>query len=327
VRFPTRTLAVWVGLLVSAGFAYLALRDVHLAVVWHGLRRSNYWWLAPALAALALANVVRAVRWRYLFAAESRPPLRNVFSAMLLGIFFNNVLPARAGEAARIVALKQSSGTSRAEAAGTVVLERVYDLLVVLGLLFVLLPWLPHVSWLRAAAILAIGLSGGVVAAFVVLAVYGERLLRTILRPLGRLPLIPLERAEVAAVNLTRGFTALRRLRLAALALATTTLSWLLFGISAWCVMRGFALGLSPVAGMLVIVAVALGMILPSSPAAVGVFEAAVLVALGAYDIPKSQALSYALVLHAVNFLPYIAAGVAVTYVHVLGLRTRVQPS
>ena len=52
-----------------------------------------------------------------------------------------------------------------------------------------------------------------------------------------------------------------------------------------------------------------LGLILPASPAAVGVFEAAVLVALKAYGVPESRALSYALVLHALNFFPYIVAG------------------
>jgi uncharacterized membrane protein YbhN (UPF0104 family) len=51
-------------------------------------------------------------------------------------------------------------------------------------------------------------------------------------------------------------------------------------------------------------------MILPSPPAAVGVFEGAALIALNAYGVPHSVALSYALVLHAVNFVPFILAGV-----------------
>src|SRR5207237_537534 len=140
---------------------------------WDSLRRSNYWWLVPALAALVIANVLRAFRWQFLFARETRPPFEPVLSAMLIGQFFNNVLPARAGEAARVVALGQTAGTSRVEAAGTVVIERAYDVLTVLVLLFVALPWLPHVTWLRAAAILAIALTAGLLAAFVLLALYG----------------------------------------------------------------------------------------------------------------------------------------------------------
>jgi len=61
---------------------------------------------------------------------------------------------------------------------------------------------------------------------------------------------------------------------------------------------------------VLVAVAIGLGMILPSPPAAVGVFEGAALIALGTYGIPHSSALPYAVVLHLVNFVPYIVVGV-----------------
>ena len=62
-------------------------------------------------------------------------------------------------------------------------------------------------------------------------------------------------------------------------------------------------------AGLLVVVATNLVLILPSSPGALGVFEAATVVALKAFGVDDSLALSYALVLHALNLLPYIAAG------------------
>ena len=104
-----------------------------------------------------------------------------------------------------------------------------------------------------------------------------------------------------------------------------TTTSWVVLGISSWLLLRGFDLGrhLSPIAGILVVIAIGLAMILPSSPAAVGVFEAAVLVALNAYGIPDSRALSYALVLHALNFFPYLAAGVLLLQLHAVELRGR----
>jgi uncharacterized protein (TIRG00374 family) len=309
------------GLVVSAVFAYLAARDIRVGQVWAALRASNYWWLVPALAMLAFANLLRAHRWRFLFIRETRPALASAARAMLIGQFFNNILPARAGEAARIVSLRQSSRTSRAEAAGTVLVERAFDVLCVLVLLFVLLPWLPHVSWLWAASVLAIALSAGVVVPVVVLARYGDRPLRAALRALARLRLVRAERAERIAVNLVQGMAALRRPRLALAALGLTAFSWVVLGISAWFVMRGFGLGLSPVAGLLATIATGLGMIIPSSPAAVGVFEAAAIVALNAYGIADSQALSYALVLHALNFFPYVAVGLVLLHTHVLTVR------
>jgi len=102
---------------------------------------------------------------------------------------------------------------------------------------------------------------------------------------------------------------AVRRPRVALVALAWTMLSWLALALSAWLVLVGFDLGLSPLAGLLVVVAINLALILPSAPAAVGVFEAATVVALSAFGVTTSTALSAALVLHLLNFVPYLAAG------------------
>ena len=324
MRRRTRTLGlIWLGLAVSAVFTYLAVRDVRLGEVWDGLKSSNYWWVVPSVALLLVALALRALRWQFLFAAATRPPYRPVLSATILGQFFNNVLPARAGEAARVIALNRSARTSRAEIVATVVVERVYDVLALLVLLFVLLPWLPRVTWLRTAAILAIALVAGTAVAVVVLVLFHERPFRFLLRPLARLPFVSVERTERAAAGLLRGAASLRDVRLAAIALVLTAVSWVLLALSSWVLMRGFDLDLSPLAGGLLTVAVGLSLILPSSPAAVGVFEAATLVSLKAYGIPKSAALSYALVLHAVNFFPYVAAGLVVLQAHALSIRGR----
>ena len=76
--------------------------------------------------------------------------------------------------------------------------------------------------------------------------------------------------------------------------------------------MVAFDLGLDPSAGVLVVIAIGLAMILPSPPAALGVFEGATVVTLSAYGIDESEALSYALVLHALNVFPLLLLGVPV---------------
>lgn len=305
----SRSILAWVGLLVSAAFTYLAVRRVHFHEVWTGLRTSEYVWLIPALATLCVCVLLRAIRWQYMFGPETRPRLAPTSSSLLVGYFFNSVLPARAGEAVRIVALNQRTGTSRAEAASTVVAERAYDVLCLLVLFFVALPWLPDVSWLRTAVVFAVGLAGVLAAGTLVLKLFGARPLRFALRPLARLPLFSIERIDLVADNLVHGLAALRRPRLALAAFFLTMASWLAAAVSAWFVMRGFALGVSPVAAILVVVTTNLAMILPSSPSGIGVYEAAVLAAMSPYGVSKSAALPFALVFHAVNFFPYIAVG------------------
>jgi len=299
----------WLGLLVSAVFAYLAVRNVRLADVWSALRTSNYWWLLPAFAMLAVSVAVKAVRWHFMFAEEMRPPLGTVLRSTLVGFFFNSVLPVRSGEAARVITIKRWAGTPLTAATATVVLERVYEVLTLLVLLFVAVPWLPHVTWLRTAAILAVALTAALVVSIALLAAWGLRPLHAALRPLGRLPFVPEERLEHIGDGLGQGLVALRRPKLFLAAIFWSVCSWLSGGVSMWLVLLGFHLHLSFAAGLLVLITTNLALILPSSPSGIGVFEAAAIVALRAYGVPNSQALSCALVVHALNFLPYVAVG------------------
>ncbi|HUP32692.1 MAG TPA: lysylphosphatidylglycerol synthase transmembrane domain-containing protein [Gaiellaceae bacterium] len=204
-RKPVTTAVFWLSIAVSALLGFLALRNAHPDQVWEALRSSTYVWLAPAFAVFSVGIFLRAVRWRFLFHRSTRPSLGATSSAMLIGYLFNNILPLRAGEAARIVALKQSAGVSRSESTATVVLERAYDVLTLLVLLLALQPWLPDVSWLRAAAVFALVLALGLATAAVVLLVWGVRPLRFLLRPLARLPFLDDDRLDSGAESLARG--------------------------------------------------------------------------------------------------------------------------
>lgn len=297
------------GLLVTLVFGYLAVRHVNFREAEAALRRSDYLWTIPSLLTLALSVFLRAIRWRCLFAAASRPRLGAITSAMLVGYFFNAILPLRAGEAARVISLHQRTRTSRAETTGTIVIERVYDVVTLLLILFVALPWLPHVTWIRAAAILSCVLAIALTAAVVVLTVFGDRPVRWLTHPFRGLRWVDPQRLERAALNLTEGLAGLRHPTVALSALFWTVSAWLLTGLSFWFLMLGFHLHLTFGAGLLVAIATGLSMILPSSPGAIGVFEAAATLVLSAYHVAVSSAIAYAIVLHVLNLVPYLVAG------------------
>lgn len=312
-RNPLRSVLFWVGLAITAAFTVLTLRSVHLSDVVDALRESDYVWLLPAAAVLAVGVLLRAVRWRALFTPRSRPPLRETASALLVGLFFNNVLPLRVGEIARVVALNRRCGTSRGEALSTVVVERVYDVFVLLLLLFAVSPLLPDVGWLDAAAVIGAVLAVVLAAAVVVVRRFGSRPIAFVLRPLARVLPVTEQRLEHVAVALDRGLAGLRSAAVALTALGWTVASWLALALSNGLLLLGFDTGLDTadtlLAGLLVLVATNLAMVLPSSPAALGVFEGATVIALSAFGVDESLALSYALVLHALNLVPYVVVG------------------
>ncbi len=306
---PPRVVAIAGALLVSAVFAYLAVRDIRYDETWHALGSVEYWWLLPATGALALSVVARAARWRVLFEPGRRPPLWETTKATLIGLFFNSILPLRAGEAARIVALKRYAAVSLAESTATVAVERVFDVLALLLLLFVATPWLPHVSWLRSAAVLGIVLLVALAVAIAVVVLLGERPVRFLLRPVTKLPGLHDLDVDRVATNVNRGLSPLRRPGHGLVGFAWTVASWLVIAVSIWSLMAGFDLHLSFLAPVLGTVALGLAFIVPAAPSAVGVFEAAAIASTQAYGIPQSQGLAYALTLHALHFFPFIAAG------------------
>jgi glycosyltransferase 2 family protein len=308
-RRPARIAAICGTLLVSALFAYLALRNIRWDETWHALRSLDYWWLVPATGALVVSTVARAARWRVLYEPGRRPPLWDTTKATLGGLFFNSILPLRAGEAARIVALKRYAAVSLAESTATVAVERLFDVLGLLLLLFVTAPWLPHVSWLRTAAVLGIVLLVGLIGAVAVVVLLGERPVRFLLRPVTKLPGLHDLDVDRVALNVNRGLSPLRRAGHGLLGFGWTVFSWLVIALSVWSLMAGFGLHLSFLAAVLATVAVGLAFIIPAAPSAVGVFEAAAIAATKAYGVPQSQGLAFAVVLHALNVVPFIAAG------------------
>jgi hypothetical protein len=318
---PRRRWLAWLGLVASAVFVWLAVRNVDFGVVADALGSVRYWLLGPAALALAATVLIRSLRWRAVFDPRTRPPLLPTGRALVIGLFFNSILPARAGEAARVLALARETGNPRAEVLGTVAAERVIDVFSLLVLLFVAAPFLPPVSWLGTAAVFAAALATAIVAAIAVLFVWGDRPLRALVRPLGRW--VPLGRVDAAAANAVHGLAALRRPRVAVSGFALTMASWLTLACSNWLLLVAFDFGLGFGAALLVAVATNLAMVIPSSPAAVGPFEAATLVALSAYSVESSTALSYAILLHALNFVPWLLGGYVALHLHAAAVRRR----
>lgn len=307
LRFPSRFALIAVGAAVSVLFGYLAVRHVRARDTWEAFRATRLGWLFPAVALMVVAFYMRAIRWWTLFEPSRRPPLRPVIRATFVGYLGNAILPARAGEAAKTVALNRSAGTPVAEAIGTILIERVYDVLSLVLLLFLMVPALPAVSWLQAAGIVAAALLAVLVLVSVILLRYGERPICALMRPLERVRFIPREFIERAPQQFVHGLAGLLRPRVALAGFAWTTGSWVVLGVSYWLVMVAFDLHLSPLAGLLVVIGIGLAMVLPSSPGALGVFEAATVIVLKAYGVDNSVAFSYALLLHALNIIPLFA--------------------
>ena len=80
-------------------------------------------------------------RWHYLLRPIKTIPLGRLFPIVCIGYFGNNVYPARAGEVIRAFVLRRNDGVSVSASLATVIIERVFDGLVMLLFVFFALPF------------------------------------------------------------------------------------------------------------------------------------------------------------------------------------------
>jgi uncharacterized protein (TIRG00374 family) len=301
-----RAFAAVAGIAISVVFGWLAVRGLNFHEVRSAIGDASPTWILAAIGAALVGVTMRSERWRALFPRESRPGPVPTFWATQVGLLANNVLPVRAGELVRVLALSRESGLRRTAVLATVGVERVFDLAVIAVLQLAVASRLPdadvtHRFTLLAAAILAV-----TAVLVVVLAIAPVR--RQAGALLMRLPVLR-TRGGVVIDSLRTGLAALRNRQLAAVALLWTLASWIVLALSAWCVLQAFDLNLPWHAALFLVIAVTFAQAVPASAGAVGVFELAARSALVAYGVPPAVALSAGLVLHAVSALPFIALG------------------
>jgi glycosyltransferase 2 family protein len=307
---PSHLVGIAVGIAVSAAFAYLALEQISLGHVWESLSGASYIWVIPsAVVGLLPVLLLRAYRWRILFDDPATVPVRDSFAAINIGLLFSNVLPWRAGEVPRVFALRRTTGLSAFEVGATVVVERMLDTFVLAVFGAALWPLFPEEAWIRVLGFVCIGVIVGFIALLAALAILRERLAGFVLGALRRLPWVPEDRAVHVQRALAAGSAILLRPRRLMEALALTVVVWFLGVAAIWLLFPAFDLEVSASAAWLILVANAFAITLPTAPAGVGAFEASIQAALIAYGVSASTALSYAVVLHAINFLPIILIG------------------
>ncbi len=304
------------GLVLSLLFLYWALQGLHLGQVWTLVKQARYVWILPGVAVYLVGLVVRAWRWHYLLRPVARITTGDLFPLVAIGYMGNNIFPARAGEALRAVLLKRKHGVALSASAATILVERVYDGVVMLAFIFVNLPELSRltadsgfVGDIRTLALGGTGVFLGVLALFLLAAAFPRHAERWIARALGWLPPKGKDRLLPLARRFLEGLAALGSPWEALMVFATSVLIWLLETAKYWFVMHAFDFQVSFFALMLMNGVVNLATTLPSAPGYVGTFDAPGIAVLMAYGVPKPIAAGYTLTLHAALWLPVTLLG------------------
>jgi len=322
----------WLGLVGSLVFLALLFYRVDLEKLGGALKGANYLFIIPSLAAYFLSVWFRTLRWQYLLRGSKRVSQGRLYPVVVMGYMANNLLPVRLGELVRAYLLGQREGISKATALATILLERVFDglVLILMGLALALfLPLgrpLADVSrelrvppaFVAISIILPFLLVLGLLVAITVYPRLASRLGRVILR------LVPLSyRTRTQRVG-TMFLEGLQVLRSGSRTIGLVSLSvpiWLAEAAMYYLVMFAFSLDQPFAVALFITSAANLAIIVPSTGGGVGPFEWAAKVSLVALGVDDALATAYAIALHAALLIPVTLLGLVMLWLQNLSLK------
>jgi glycosyltransferase 2 family protein len=273
--------------------------------VYHAFDFVAWWWIVAALALNLVSVLFRAVSWRLTIGQalpDPQPPFRTVFSAFSVGLLGNAVLPARAGELARVAVLRRHLPHGRGTSAtllGTVFAHRLFDLFPVLLLVAYVLATAKIPHW-AVTSLYVVGLVG--LGLFTLAVLSARRHHRTVLDGAGTV-----RRLLVMA---RQGLAVMKAPIAAAAAVMLQTLGWAMQLAAVWVAMQAFDIDAPLPAAGLVLLLMNVATIFPLWPGNIGLLQAAVALPLVQYGVAYTTGFAYGLVLQVVEMSVGVGIGV-----------------
>jgi len=298
----------WIKLFISIGVSVIGLHysfdNVDLNELLFYLSSSNFTLILLGMILLILSVFIRAIRWKMMIESIESIKINKLFSATMIGYFGNAVFPFRMGELLRAFALSKDTKIKTSTAFGSILLERVIDML---GLVFTMIIFgslFPFSDYSKKIMFYV---------AFLTLLILGF----IILLSFKQLSLIKFVENFPGYRKITKliksildGLTSIRDFKKSWKIIISTLLIWGIYFLITWLVSLSLGVGLDWIGVGVILIFTSLAIALPAAPSAVGTYHAAAIYVLTElFLLDRSIAQSFAVVLHAVGFFPLISIG------------------
>lgn len=280
-------------LLLSILFISYALEDFNYTLFIDSLKNANYLFIISSILLLIIIIFLRSLRWKLLFTKQLK--INDLYQSQLIGYMGNNIFPLRLGELLKALFLEKKSKISKYEIIGTVVLERVLDLVGLIILFLVLVNFsivelVPSDS-IKVIYFLLIFASLSIILSF----------------NLNKIKNFKFKNSSFQIINdIISGFSTINKSNFL-LSIFYTILIWLSYIIVVYLVQKSMYLNLSFIQCILLLFLSSLVLMIPSMPGNIGTFEGSVVYTLLLFGIKDD--FGFAFILHAVSFIPYTLLG------------------
>ncbi len=300
-------------------FIYLAFKDIDFGLLYQELLKTKYLYAITGMfIGTFIGSYVRALRWRYLLdPLKPNIPMSSLFPPVMIGYMMNAIIP-RGGEVARPVITAQKEGISRASAFGTIVVERIFDMLsmfVMFGFcLFFFRSKISEAFYPYNIEMISLW-SSLVILAFVLVIVVmlfniekTEIIVEKITKKI--LPAKYQEKIHKIFISIINGFLFIKYPKSFFKIFLTTALIWIFYAISSYLCFFAFDMDLNFLDANLMVVLASFAMTLPLPGNSAGSYYLFLKTALvNIYGVNPEVAIGYALVSHLLNFLGLMISG------------------
>lgn len=300
----------WLGILISVACLGFILRRIDFDEVLSAISSFRWVWLIFGIVSLSAGYFVRILRWSFLLGAGgAHVPLSKCTVPFMASIALNNTLPMRLGDVVRALVFPQALGIGRIVATGSLVMERLVDLLTLLLCLAIGLTLTPNTelpSWLVGMA-LGLAIMSGVFLILVFL--FSGLLSRWAGAYAHKATHSKLQQIFHALRDLLKGFESMSRIPVLITTFLLSMLVWVGEAGLYWALLRGLNMKVSVTSAVVVMAIATLSTLVPSSPGYIGPFHLAAFSAVSMLGGTSAEAASFAVVAHLGLWLPTTFTG------------------
>jgi glycosyltransferase 2 family protein len=322
--FPGKASKYIISLLLTAVFLYIAFYDVNFAEVFSYVADASYLWILIFITLWMISHYLRALRWKIiLHSVKKDASVKNLLGALMIGYGVNCVVP-RLGEISRAVFVGRWEGLSKSSLFGTVIIERIIDILflglaVIVSLymwsddLYLNFPWLESTLYLTSFFLLAVIL-------FLVLTIrFKEHFYGFIIRFIGKFSENTAHKFAHIFEMLTQGFSSLRGTKNYIYTILLSAAIIIVYAVSSYT--GFFIIGMENLMnvtfamGWVLMSVSSIGIIIPT-PGGTGSYHTlakSTLVLL--FGFGEEISLAYAFITHIISYILFILTALAAYYI------------
>jgi len=302
---------LFIGIVIGSFFVYLSLRGIDLDGIAAGLQRAHLFFFIPFLILMTLVQMLKSYRWGVIMKPIATVDQFSLFAVTNVGLMAVIAIPARVGELARPYLISTKKDISMSSALGTIMVERVLDVLSILAVFFIVIMFTPLPQWMISGSILLLFLVLAFLGLMIFLLLKKEASLAMISPVLNFFPERWRLKIMALADNLIDGFKIISRAQSMYQLVFLSLVIWVIDAVSMYILFFAFDISLPLSAAFVLMPIIILGIAIPTAPGFVGNWHFFCVLGLGLFGIDKTDALTYAIVLHFLTIGIIVILGLA----------------